>query len=339
MARAIEQIERDIAMLEVTLSALSTEIKSGYDSYLINLGKAVQQQLMLASYHLCTQGYPEAFLNLSFDRRQQLQQDLRKLGYLAAQQLQNVTKVQPEYSRINKNQHNHRETTADELISLDYLKKPQPEEHVPPPISTFLREEKRMEAFMRGEKYEPETFDEDEGIKAHLSFADKPAPKIFVSLSASPDSSNPISLMLWQQYIEGAIAQILKQVSRETNKLLQAAKILPKKLPEPVIEAATASSEAVAESLPGPPNLLNLVIEVENQEKSEESAITQLMAINLRLVEIEFADATLSTSRQQLRSLLVKLNKIGKQYQKYHRELSIAEAESAWRASWVEDES
>ncbi len=88
--------------------------------------------------------------------------------------------------------------------------------------------------------------------------------------------------------------------------------------------------------MPGPPNLLNLVIEIENEQQSEDSGLTQIMAINLRLGEIEFADVTLSSERRQIRSILVQLNKLGREYQKKHRERAIAEAEAAWRASWFE---
>ncbi len=76
----VEQIERDIAALEAAVKVIAAELLSIYKSYLTTLGQAVRQQLILASYHLCTQGYPEPFLRLSFSARQQLQQAIRKLG-------------------------------------------------------------------------------------------------------------------------------------------------------------------------------------------------------------------------------------------------------------------
>lgn len=85
MARAVEQIEQDIAALEEVVSAIAVELRSAYASYLKALGQAMRQQLILASYHLCTQGYPKAFLGLSFSQRQQLQQAIRKLGQQAAE--------------------------------------------------------------------------------------------------------------------------------------------------------------------------------------------------------------------------------------------------------------
>jgi hypothetical protein len=80
-----------------------------------------------------------------------------------------------------------------------------------------------------------------------------------------------------------------------------------------------------------------LVIEIEDEQQSEDPSLTKIMAINLRLGEIEFADAALSSERKQIRNILVQLNRLGQEYQKKQRERSIAEAEAAWRASWFED--
>jgi hypothetical protein len=249
MARAVERIERDIAALEEAIGVLAVELGGAYTSYLAALGQAVRQHLILASYNLCTQGYPEAFLSLSFNQRQQLQQAIRKLGQQAADQL---------------------------------LAQTQTEE----------------------------------------------------SDSAYP--SNPRLLAQWQQNLEAAIALTLKTFSRDANRLLQQAGILPKKLPEPLLEAA-AKAEASAEATTGPPNILNLLIETENDDESEDATVTQIIAIHLRLSEIEFADAKVRAGRGQIRNLLLKANSLGQEYQKKQRERAVAQAEAAWRASWSEE--
>jgi len=87
MARAIERIERDIAALKEAIGAIALQLQTAYASYLASLGVTLQKQLILATYHLCTQGYPENFLNLSLNQRQQLQQAIRKLSQVAAKQL------------------------------------------------------------------------------------------------------------------------------------------------------------------------------------------------------------------------------------------------------------
>jgi hypothetical protein len=281
MARAIERIERDIAMQKEAISAIARELHSAYVSYLTILGAALQKQLILASYHLCTQGYAENFLRLSLNQRQQLQQGIRKLGQKAAEQL------------------------------LNYLH------------GEEVEEVEKVEKVEEVEEVE-EVNESDNNPKSKTQ-----NPKYL-------DPSNPIELAEWQQDLEEAIVETLKKVSHDANFLLQKAGILPKKLPEPILAAAAAASEASAEVMPGPPNLLNIVIEISNDQESEDSSLTQIITINLRLGEIEFADTTLLSGRKQIRNILVNLNKLGRDYQKKQRELKISEAEAAWRASWFE---
>ncbi|MEH2135532.1 hypothetical protein [Nostoc sp.] len=277
MARAIERIEQDIEALKEAIRAIAIELQTAYASYLNTLGLAVRKQLILASYHLCTQGYPENFLHLSLNQRQQLQQAIRKSGQVAAEQL---------------------------LVCI-----------------------KSDEAKLDNEEVEEE---DKEVVSSELLDTSNSQP-------LTADTSNPIEVAKWQHNLEETTQEILKKLSHDANLLLQKAGILPKKLPEPILAAAAAAaSEASAEVMPGPPNLLNLVIEIENEQQSEDSGLTQIMAINLRLGEIEFADVALSSERRQIRSILVKLNKLGREYQKKHRERAIAEAEAAWRASWFE---
>ncbi|MEH2123944.1 hypothetical protein [Nostoc sp.] len=286
MARAIERIEQDITALQEAIRAIAIELQSAYASYLNTLGLAVRKQLILASYHLCTQGYPENFLHLSLNQRQQLQQAIRKLGQLAAEQL--LIYLTSE------------ESGEDEVDEMD----------------------------------EGDEMDEmDEGVTPSSS-------SLFLNTSNSQyltaNTSDPIELAKWQQKLEEVAQEILKKLSHDANLLLQKTGVLPKKLPEPILAAAAAASEASAEVMPGPPNLLNLVIEIENEQQSEDSGLTQIMAINLRLGEIEFADVTLSSDRKRIRSILVQLNKLGREYKKRYKEKAIAEAEAAWRASWFE---
>ncbi|MEH2096059.1 hypothetical protein [Nostoc sp.] len=278
MARAIERIERDIEALKEAIRAIAIELQNAYASYLNTLGLAVRKQLILASYHLCTQGYPENFLHLSLNQRQQLQQAIRKSGQVAAEQL--LACIKSDEAGLDKEEveEEDKEVASSELLDTSNSQ----------PLTT--------------------------------------------------DTSNPIELAKWQQNLEEVTQEILKKVSHDANLLLQKSGVLPKKLPEPILAAAAAAaSEASAEAMPGPPNLLNLVIEIENEQQSEDSGLTQIMAINLRLGEIEFADVALSSERRQIRSILVQLNKLGREYQKKHRERAIAEAEAAWRASWFED--
>lgn len=270
----LEQIERDIAALGTTVKALAAELYNAYISYLAALERAVRQQLILASYHLCTQGYPEAFLSLSFSQRQQLQQAIQKLGQKAADQLLAQIKIEEIETREETG------TTEQEMMNI----------------------------------------------------ASDPNRQ---TVSNPSSLSNPMDLVRWQQNLEQAIANTLKMVSRESNSLLQQAGVLPSKLPPPVLEAALDASEAAGEAMASPPNLLKLVIETENKEESRDSTVTHIVAINMRLSEIEFTDATARAGRNQIRNL-DKARLLLREYLKKQQERAVAEAEAAWRASWFE---
>jgi hypothetical protein len=282
MARAIERIEKDITELKEAISAIAQELNLAYSRYINILGIALQKQLILASYYLCTQGYADEFLNLSLNQRQKLQQGIRKLSQEAAKEL--ISYIQPP-----------------EITEIEAV------------IETEEEEETEEENEKNGEN--------EQQLKIL-------------------DPSNPIELAEWQQDLEADIQETLKKVSQLANVLIQKTGVLPKQLPEPILAAATAaavSSESSSNMIPSPPNLLNLVIEISDEEDSEDSSFTQIMAIHLRLGEIEFADVALLSERKAIRNILMQLNKLGREYQKRHRELKIAEAEAAWRASWFED--
>ncbi|WP_414575578.1 hypothetical protein [Anabaena sp. CCY 9402-a] len=297
MARAIERIERDIAVLQEAIQAIATELQSAYTNYLAALGQALRKQLILASYHLCTQGYPENFLKLSLNQRQKLQQSIRNLGQQAAEVLLTHLMIEEDVEIIATSD------TVEDEGDIDSMENEADEEVTSGLLSSDIEQS-------------PDS---------------APEPHIF-------DISNPIELAKWQQHVEAETQRTLRKVSHEANLILQKAGVLPQKLPEPILEAAAAAaSEASAEMMPGPPNILNLVIEIEDEQDVEESSLTRIMTINLRLGEIEFADATLAASRKQIRDILVQLNKLGREYQRKQRERSIAEAEAAWRASWYEN--
>jgi hypothetical protein len=302
MARAIERIEREIGVLEQTIAELAEEFYNVYSRYLTALGQGIRQQLIVATYHLCTQSYPEEFLSLSFNQRQKLQQTIKQLADRTAQELiLQVNSPMLEKSRSS---------------SINELEISELRELIEESIAEVEAQESESE----------KPFSESDSLESNAeATTSKPNTQI----------KNPEALLQWQEKLESAIAKSLQKLSRDSNLKLQQAGLLPKKLPEPVLEAA-AKVEAAAETMPGPPNLLNLVIETESDRESQSSTVTNLVAIHLRLSEIEFPDSTLTTMRQQIRNLSVRLHTTRREYQKKQREKAIAEAELAWRASWFD---
>jgi hypothetical protein len=284
MVASLERIERDLAALDLTIAAIGAELHRAYADYLSVLGQAVRQQLILASYYVCTQGYPEAFLRLSATQRSHLQQALQHL----AQQVQA------------------------ELLAQLY-----------PPV---VAEPPDLENRDRSK-----SVSEPEICLEGANFAQATA--------LSERSLTPIDLAQWQQGLEQAINHELQLASHAANRLLQQTGILSRQLPEPILQAATKAE--MSEVGGHPPNVLALLMETgddraSNKEGAKSHATLQVIAIHLRLSEIEFADPIVSTSRTQLRSLSARLKTLARDYQKKQREQSVAQAQAAWRSTWTD---
>ncbi|MBE9040841.1 hypothetical protein IQ235_08620 [Oscillatoriales cyanobacterium LEGE 11467] len=299
MSGSLERIDRDVAALEEAISTIASEFGRAYTNYLGALGQATRQQLVLACFHLCTQGYPESFLKLTFHQREQLQEEIRKLASSGQQQLE-------------------------EMISPDGLAVRYQEPH----------SYSQKEAEDRGDCDTASESDsevvEEETDTSHESLGS-------ASETILPESQTiaPEQLVNWQKRVEIAIGQILQTLSNQANRLLQTSGVLPNQLPAPVSDDAKA--EAI-DSVSSPPNLLNLVVESENTKKrGGKPKITEIVAIYLRLTEIEFGEANVSAWRTQIRQLSQRLNALGQQYYQKRQEQVVAQAESAWRSSWFED--
>jgi hypothetical protein len=295
MARTVEQIERDLANLRQAVRAIALDFQKNYGHYSKQLGQAVRQQLILASYHLCTQGYPERFLKLPLNQRQELQQSLLQL----ARQTQTSLATQAQDAAV--------ETQEPELMG----KEPSAESSLVLEVADpgLMTEESKAEG---GTGVEPN------------------APRLRIEQIETPQQ-----LSDWLETREEAIAETLHGVSQSANRLLQRADVLPGKLPEPILDIA-AKSGLATEATAGVPNLLNLLVEIESDEDEQTPSVTHIMAIKLRLSEIEFADANLSAMRMNLRELLARLSQLKREYHKRQQELAIAQAEAAWRSSWYE---
>jgi hypothetical protein len=80
MVATLEQLRQETTKLRITAAAIGVELRQVLMEYFDRLKYAVQQQLVLSSFHLCTQVYPEAFLQISTSNRESLQRRIRQLG-------------------------------------------------------------------------------------------------------------------------------------------------------------------------------------------------------------------------------------------------------------------
>jgi hypothetical protein len=292
MTRSIQQIERDLEDLSEQVAALADQLHRSYTQYLNVLGQSIEKQLVLASYQLCTQTYPEAFLALSLNQRQTLQQNIRQLGRQAQEQL--LLALETPDRALEKD---GKEGDEDDAIAQ--------------------AETGNLESL----QLEPESFEQGTTPEA---------------LEPPEPVDAPDRLLYSIQYIEQTIQEALQAISARANFLLREANVLPDRLPTKLMEMAVQSEEART-SVGNSPNLLNLLVEAEETDSEKENTVMQIVAVRLRLSELEFADPSLSSERHQTRQLVAIARKLAKQFQKYRRELATARAELTWRASWYEE--
>ena len=100
MGGTIQQIRQDLAALEQKVAKMAVELHSLDLEYLNLLIKSGQKQLILACYQICTHKYPEAFLRLSFNQRQELQQKIRQIGQQFQPELFELGKLEPASTEV-----------------------------------------------------------------------------------------------------------------------------------------------------------------------------------------------------------------------------------------------
>jgi hypothetical protein len=331
MARGVDRIEQEIAMLEEAVAAIAQEFQDTYRQYLGDLGQAVRQQLIQASYHLCTRGYPDQFLKLSLSERQELQQSLQQLSKQSQTQL--IEALQPPKALKEAPPRSSLLIRSNEALGANDDSLEALSESISVAISESLSDVEVFTDLTQLNEVDLDQFDEEEEAdEADEEEGANEAEGENEYLSDRP--LNPNDLAKWQEKLEKAIVTELQNLSHLANRLLQQTNILPRQLPEPVLEVATKSD--LASEAAGPPNLLNLLVEAET-DNQKQTSITHVVAIRLRLSEVEFNNPTLSTWRSKLRILTNRLTQLGQEYQKKKREKAIAEAEAAWRSSWYEE--
>ncbi|NET64415.1 MAG: hypothetical protein F6K63_08450 [Moorea sp. SIO1G6] len=291
----MNRIDQELAALEEAITHLAKEFQTTYSNYLTFLGQCVGQQLIMAAYRICTQGYPESFLNLSVNSRQQLQQSLRKLAQETQQQLPSLLEQWQESRSATTDGSDHDSDHDSEMPSSEI------------PSST-----------------------EDSPF---FNAPTEPSPA--AELTSNPRNSIE-KLEEWLKHLESGITKTIQDVSVETNRILHKSSIIPDKFPQEILEAA-AKVEASAIETAESPNIIKIMMETKGDGETDESRLTRIIAIKLRLSEIEFADPNLTPGRKKIRDLLAKMSQLKREYYKKQRQKAVAQAEAAWRASWFDD--
>ncbi len=119
MARTIQQIEKDLTVIEEQVSAIAQTVEKVYEEYIEALGITLEQQLIFSVYQICTQEYPQEFLELSLSEQQAFQKKVRALARedrehlkLGGEVLQNIAWETSEAEETNLNPNPFPEETS-----------------------------------------------------------------------------------------------------------------------------------------------------------------------------------------------------------------------------------
>ncbi len=351
MARTVEQIEQDIVALEQAIATFAQEFEQAYQQYLEALSQSARRQLILACYYLCTQSYPEQFLKQSVGQRESLQRSLRQvaktaqsklLAYLnpsdaAATEPSDVPSdvppsdtAKPSVATLDGSPSIADLDLANTILSEFGALENDPEENDPEendPEENDSEENDLESIDSEEDQLETSNASLKQWLSAHI-------PAVASTPGSNLNQSTELEkLARWQAQIERGISETLRDLSQAANHVLYQATILPNQLPEPLLELATKSGMA-AESFSGQPNILKLMIEAKSES---DVSVVEVTVVRLQLLDIEEADYELRVWPPKVRVINLRLNQLGREYQRKCRERAIAQSEQAWRAIWFED--
>ena len=338
MTKSIQQVKQELKNLESIVANTAIELEDLHRDYLNLLSQSLKQQLILACYQICTQLYPQSFIDLSLNDKQNLQQNLRQIAI----------ELEPDLIKIV-------EQKELESEPLDFNLMAELIKNLPKPQSSEQTNNNAPEINLELVKAELENIEFIE-IDADLEEGEELETDGEESLR-EVDFENPEHLILWHRQIERNIKKILDFSSRRVNKHLQESRILPERIPNKVIEIAMQADSAKGISShaqqPKIPHVLHLAIESDGSKKSEKSRLEktglpltssksskdliQISLLRLRLAELEFHNPLLNAKRGQIRSLMAKIKKLNNRYRSLKQETAVLEAQAAWRSSWYED--
>jgi hypothetical protein len=80
MGATLEQLYQEMSQLRQKTSEVGQELRQVLTEYFAVLARSVQKQIVMSSFHLCTEVYPEAFLERSVFERETLQESIRQVS-------------------------------------------------------------------------------------------------------------------------------------------------------------------------------------------------------------------------------------------------------------------
>ncbi|BAM55083.1 MULTISPECIES: hypothetical protein [unclassified Synechocystis] len=364
MTRSIPKIREQLTQIENQTAILGHHFAATYDQYAQRLGQILQQQGVYAVYQICTQIYPDAFLQLDYNPRHKFQTQLRTaIAKFYEQLLANLEKEgifldSSRQEQIVEEPENTPEET-EELILLGSDGEVPEEEK---PEDSNIPDLQEIKDFL-SQALQKEGLSLEMLLPQGMGSTEAKVPTVI---------KTPEDLQKWHLQVEKVLHRSVVALSMNINRLLTASKIIPPNLPLHILEMALQSEDdRLAPNREKMPHVVNLLIEkaqkpesdnvsppptdqgeddTENDDdddedlspealeelihRSKRGQISRLTALNLRLKDLEFADVNLGLIRKQIHTYLKDLNKLEKQYRQLERQQVTAKAELAWRSTW-----
>lgn len=399
MTGLVEQLTQKLASLDRQTDELKAKLDLTYDSYLHVLERVLRQQVLLACYHICTEGYPEDFVKLSMTQRYDLQKHIKTIAKDSGSALTTLltdppsSPVQPSsfFSMPPDGLRADNDASDGETFTMGLD---------PSVLSQFsagfsisrveaigeifeddddeIDDESDEDSDEVDESDDDESDDEPTGRRSMTEADASELQAILAQVAAAITSKEPKTpvdrVLSWQDGIERTIQDKLCQAAYQINQALKNAQLIPTKVPDRALEAASRADGDGATDIP---HVIQMLVELgrvesksdtsENASDDDESAgesknsrstdsstnipadrkqrssmqriptLTHVTALQIRLSEVEFHDPLLMRWRRSLREHTLELQSLTREYRKYQRKRSVAEAQVAWRSTWLND--
>ncbi len=150
---------------------------------------------------------------------------------------------------------------------------------------------------------------------------------------------DPFALIRWVERMERGISQRLRQSSQRMTRTLEKSRILNNELPDGLLEAAVRpDGDHEDDSDSNMPHVLSLRLNAAGKDNhSRKDRSIRIVAIYLRLSEIEFATPGVMAWRNQLRSQVKRLRQLSNEYRECKHAQSVVKAQELWRHGWGQD--
>lgn len=418
MPGTVDQLTQKLALLDQQAEDLEASLRATYGSYLEALGKTLRQQLILASYYICTEGYPEDFLKLPLSQRYDLQSKLKAIAQDSRQSLtrllldpqppqppppppfllgggnflpgnafasafgipSNAIAIDISIAHENQDDQDYQddqdeqddsdETDILEIESLNDLESTleQIQEHMHhgvfqvndgDPEDDLAELDDDDEDDDDRDDDDREDYDDDESGPNRSNSGDRRKNQrrgmteadarelqaILAQVAAAISAKEPKTpidrLTTWQESLERGIQDKIRLASYKTNQALQKATLIPHQVPERALEAA---SRVDSDANSPVSHVVQMLVETSSSESTQDSKsspkipkLIHVIALQIRLGELEFNDPILMRWRSRLRELSNQTQELIREYRKYQRKRSVAEAQDAWRSTWSND--